>query len=427
MNPLAKGLLLLLCVVSIVVFTWRNHKYFYQTPIDFLIFAQAGKNFEASGQLYQRSDDYEKSYHPSAAIFKFPPAYQLLVKPFRQIPAEYRHVVMRLSFTAMYVLSLLLVYCYFVREIAPATTERFYFGAGLLVTGMWFMPFFESIRWLLTEIPFLLIFFGSFLLLIRSGRWPQLTAGVLLAFATVTKIYPAFLCSYLLIRRQKTALIGAVLGGLAFMLTALFLFDDENLFYFNTILPVLLGEDVTEKWVNLNLEKFLFIIGVIPEVTGTLFNITRLVFVSAMLLLLWRYRDRIDSRPDLVFAFILTTMFFCFPNYWPQYQIFLIIPFACLLACYLGQHRHRLLPLLLLTTLTLFIPDLLWKTVLEHVAQRDLLDLEMMAKEAWHEGTGTVLLKYSPVSWLLYFGYEYRALVPVVYWCLLALELHRRQ
>lgn len=425
-HHITRLLILVLCILSVAFFAWRNHRHFYQTPIDFLIFVHAGETFEATGELYQRSDDYKSSYHPSAAIFKFPPAYQFMVMPFTAIDAEYRHLCTRLLFTLFYLLSFFLLYRYCSEDAKLDRTGRFYLATSLIIVGCWFMPFFESIRWLLTEIPFLLVFTGSFLLLTRASKVAHASAGALLAYTATAKIYPAFMLAYLIARWRKTTIIAAIAGGTASILAGLYVFGwDENLFYLKTILPVLLNEEVTDKWVNLNAEKFLYIIGVIPDITGAFFHTLRGITVTSMFFLLYYHRHKIENCQGLVFAFIITTMFFCFPNYWPQYQIFLIIPIAFLFADCIRSKNAVLFTGISLIVCTLFIPDLLWQITLDWDVERKNLDMEVLGKEAWRDGTGSVLLKYSPVTWLLYFGYEWRAAVPIVFWIILARKLHR--
>jgi len=423
------GLCIIASVASIAVFSWRNHESFYQNPIDFLIFLRAGEIYNETGQLYQRSDNYADKYHPSAAIFKFPPAFQFFMMPFEKLsnigllPGVDLHIFTRLLMTGMYVVSLLLLFFTLSKALDLSGEKLLYFFTFLTVTSLWFMPFFESIRWLLTEIPLLLLFIGCFLLLRRNH---SLAAGALLGYAFSAKIYPIFLLGYPLAQKNKRALIGFIATVVIVLLLAITVYGiGEHLFYFNNILPVLLNEPVTDKWVNLNIEKWLFVIGILPKVTGTVFYITRLLFVGALGYLLYKHPHATQKQEHLIFSLFITTMFFCFPNYWPQYQIFLIIPVAYLGGFFIAHRCKKQFFLLTIVILSLCIPDLLWRQVLDWEVIYRGLDIEVIGKESYANGNGITMLKYAPLTWLTYYLYEYRALAPVVLWFLLTAQLRK--
>jgi len=442
MASLRKKIIIALCIItsvaSIAVFSWRNHETFYQNPIDFLIFLRAGEIYNETGQLYQRSDNYADKYHPSAAIFKFPPAFQFFMMPFEKLsnmgllPGVDLHIFTRLLMTGMYIVSLLLLFFTLSKALDLSGEKQLYFFTFLTLTSMWFMPFFECIRWLLTEIPLLLLFIGSFLLL-RKNRFPanntgagDLGAGALLGYAFSAKIYPIFLLGYPLAQKNRRALIGFIATVVIVLLLALAVFGiDEHLFYFNNIFPALLNEPVTDKWVNLNIEKWLFIIGILPKVTGTVFYITRLWFVGALGYLLYKHPHAAQKQEHLVFSLFITTMFFCFPNYWPQYQIFLIIPIAYLGGFFIAHHCKKQFLLLIIVIFSLCIPDLLWRQVLNLETIYRGLDIEAIGKESYANGNGITMLKYAPLTWLTYYLYEYRALAPVILWFLQIRQLKK--
>lgn len=188
---------------------------------------------------------------------------------------------------------------------------------------------------------------------------------------------------------------------------------------------LLLLDAVSDKWTNLNLEKFLFITGFIPEVTGHIFTVMRLAFICGLLSCLFMYRATLSKNIFLFFAFFITTLSLCFPNYWPQYQIFLIIPLTWLTANAIKHHDRISMTLLTLVTLPLLIPELLWQEVLEWDAMRHELDVEIIGRESYLNGAGITLLKYSPRTWVIYYLYEYRALTPVVLWILQVLQIRK--
>src|SRR5690606_25514226 len=85
----------------------------------------------------------------------------------------------------------------------------------------------------------------------------------------------------------------------------------------------------------------------------------------AFWVILARHHKQLREHPLLAFSFFICTMFFCFPNYWPQYQIYLIIPVAYLLANYLKTPPKRICAISLgIAILTLFIPHNLWQNPL---------------------------------------------------------------
>ena len=415
------ALLIVITLASLFTFALRNQRGFYQIPIDFLIFIRSNETFKATGQLYERAENYADKYHPSAAIYKFPPAFQLMIKPLLLLPANINaQLFMRSLLTGMYVLSLCLLFFYLKQHLQLKGEQTLVYACLLTSIGCWFMPFFESIRWLLVEIPLLLLFITSFLLSTKKGL-ASVLSGALLAYAACAKIYPLFLLGYplylALLQKNRNLLWGFVAGCLLTLAAALSVFGlGEHLFYLQHIVPTLLHEPITEKWVNLNLEKFLFVTGVIPEISGHAFTIIRLVFLSGLLAVLWLYRQTLAKHHFLVFSLFITTMFFCFPNYWPQYQVFLLVPVAYLLGSSIKNQSHTALVWLLVIVTPLFVPDLLWQSILDWDITRQGLDIEMIGKEAYLQGNNLTLLKYSPATWLFYYLYEYRALVPVALW-----------
>jgi len=397
---LGKILLLIALLLSVTAFGYRVYSDYYQMPIDYLIFLKSARDFQETGKLYQRTENYEQKYGPSSAIYKFPPPFQLAFVPLAKLPRE----VNQLSFIkplliGMYLLSLFILYRH-IREIMLLTGEqRFYFLSALLITASWFMPFFESLRWLLAEIPILLFLMAGFLLE-RKGKLGSYISGTAIAFLACIKIYPAFMAGNLLREKNYPALAGLITGGFTVLLLSIYVFGiDEHIFYADNILPVLLNEPVISKWVNLNLEKFIYSLGLIPEVTGTIFSINRIVIISIFLGLLLKHHNRLLKNQFLAFSFFISTMFFCFPNYWPQYQIYLIIPLGYLMASYLKNPNHGIwLSLLILATFVLFIPDNLWKNSL--ILHSQILSI---------------------ISIVLY---ETRSLSTLIIWVLIAREIH---
>jgi len=187
-SSFAPALAIVLALASLASFAYRNHRDFYQTPIDFLVFVHANQHFHQSGQLYQRAADYADKYHPTAAIYKFPPAFELMIEPLLRLPPAWNtHVFTRLLLTGMYAVSVLILFFYLTKHLALKKEALLYFSSLLTIIACCFMPFFECIRWLLAEIPLLLLFTIAFLLA-RKTLLPSLLSGALMAFAACVKI-----------------------------------------------------------------------------------------------------------------------------------------------------------------------------------------------------------------------------------------------
>lgn len=421
------GLLLCIALVSSATFVYRLQENFYETPLDFLIFLKAAKNYQLTGELYQRAENYQDKYHPSAAIFKFPPPFELALLPLTQVPRDIDLLlILKSLLTGMYFLSIVLVFLHLKKTLGLAPEKQVTLASLMAITSFWFMPYFESIRWLLTEIPLLLLFVVSFLLL-QGEKKSSFVSGALLAYASCIKIYPVFMAVILLLKKSKAALIGFFIGATAVMALSLAVFGiQEHLFYFGNILPVLLGEEVTSKWVNLNLEKFLFITGLISEINGHAFQVIRFLTLLALALVVIRNREALHQQPFLAFSLLISTMFFCFPNYWPQYQIYLIIPLSYLYGCYIRQNHTRLLGMTLLLAAILCVPD----TLSDHIAAVEIpwrgVDPVQLQKTAMEQGSGITFFKELPLSWAGYYLYECRSLVPLLLWFLLLREVRVR-
>ena len=149
LNPIFKAFCILLVLVSVTCLSWRVHSGFYDKPVDFLLFAASGKHFHDSGELYKRSDNLADSYHPSAAIYKFPPAFQLTIAPWYQADKTFNlHTPVKLLMLACYIASLWLLFNSLRRRYTLVSGDAFKLFTFITVAGCWLMPFFESIRWL---------------------------------------------------------------------------------------------------------------------------------------------------------------------------------------------------------------------------------------------------------------------------------------
>ena len=131
-NRVLKNILMLMCVISTLLsvasFAYRNQQSLYLTPIDFLVFLRAGQVYKENGQLYQRAGNYTDKYHPSASIFKFPPAFQLMFLPLNQFQGNVKlHIYTRLILTLFYITSIALLFTHLKIRLGLNKDQTTYF------------------------------------------------------------------------------------------------------------------------------------------------------------------------------------------------------------------------------------------------------------------------------------------------------------
>lgn len=414
------------CLLSTGFFLYRNYDGFDSKPIDFIIFASAYKKFSGSNELYKRGGDYPTLYGPSAAIYKFPPPFLFSVAPAVHLPGYINgHFIVRMLLSICYLASLLLLFLYLKDFFLLEGDRLFYFGSLYLITSCWFMPYFESIRWFLFEIPLLLFFVLAFMVWQKEIKL-SFSGGLLIGYGAAAKIYPAFMALFFIVRRDGKGLAGVVTGVLASFLLSIILFGwKEHVFYAKEILPTLLNEPVIQKHVNLNLERFFYSIGIWPEINGSLFKSVRLAVLGCLLLAFFRYREAMTRNAILLCSTLISSMYFCFPNYWPQYQIFLIIPAGFLMGIYISHNRPLMLIVLALVLFPLFFSEWAWRDILaEQILSRDL-DKDALSMIIEQYGVNSSIWNASPMAYISYFLYEIRSLTTAAIF-IMVLEQVRR-
>jgi hypothetical protein len=429
-----KNLLITLLALLSLASTWnfasRNINSFYEVPIDFLTFVKAAENFTETGELYQRVDNYPDRYHPSAVIYKFPPPYQFNTYPFANIEKTTKAMsvtVMKIFFMVCFVGTGMLLYIQAIKTFQLDDFRKIILASLITITLGNFTPFLEAIRWLIIEIPATLLLFAGFMI---TTRLPRISGAICAYFACI-KLYPVFIFGYYLYRKNIKALQGFIAACLVIGLFSLWLFGwQEHVFYLTHILPVLLNEPVILKNVNMNLEMFFYHLGIIDNITGNIHSITRLAFLVCFVFILYRSYRHLENGAFqlLTFCLFICTMFFCFPNYWPQYQVYMIIPLFTLFAYSLTlPTRPAIVNFVVLAVCVIFLctPILLWMdTMKEDLAQAGVDQMEAL-KEASEQGELVTLWKYSKAGVVYYFLYICRALVPLLCWVLLARAILR--
>lgn len=283
-------------------------------PVDMRIFASQAETFWQTGQLYQRADNVVMTYLPNAAVYKFPPPFQLYIAPWM------RHGMPPLFFEYcrwLLLAAYLLVVVMLVRlgnslmQVTPGRDDKLaamlwqmvYVGIAVLVT-LHFTPFSNALTLIAVEVIFLLLFT---LVLLTLRPYP-LFAGVLLALAATAKIYPVFLLTVLLWQRNWRALLAFAVASALVSLLALLVFGIAEVgYYTGTILPVLLAEQPVGWAENLHLVFYLFPDGISHAAARAICTALRFIFLAAWLLVLWRRQPGGARNETLVFSLALSS------------------------------------------------------------------------------------------------------------------------
>lgn len=424
-------LLLLLLLAAAAGFSLRvAAEYRGGLPVDMLIFRKAALDFWETGELYDRPEDVPREkyhihpYEPGAPIYKFPPVFQLGLAPwFRDGKAPGFFPALRSVMVGAYLLTIVLVVSVLARQfflpVNPADKKVFlrrrYFVMSAVLACCLFYPFFNAYQALVAEIPLLLLLLLFFLL----SRSLPLISGFLLAWCALVKIYPAFMGVILLYQRNFKAMVAAAVSSMLIVLFCVYYFGlDENLFYLREILPGLLGEPVILENKNLSLESWLVFHGFRQNLTGELFQLVRVLALGVFFYTLIRL-PRNDNAALYLFLLCLCLLLLCLPNYWVQYQLFLLLPFLYLLAYALASGQSGLLVLLLLC-FTVFVPDETWYGYLAAYSMSgvdvDAAELYALAAE---KGQAWLFWQYSKPALLVYAVVECRVFMPFVFFFLL--------
>jgi hypothetical protein len=209
-------------------------------------------------------------------------------------------------------------------------------------------------------------------------RFPGL-AGFLLAWLASIKLYPVFLLLYPLLTRQWRVLFSALVSGVLIAVASIVIFGlDENLFYVQHVLPVLLAEPVSEDWTemfrhttgNQAIVKVLVGYSMLPSRLPVWLNTVRLPFVFAMVVLLLKYCMRHNQQQWqslLAFGLVVLTMLICLPNIFYAYFVLLLFP-ALALAGFLWAQKKWCWLLLLVLCMSCFVVDDNWTRALAQSA-----------------------------------------------------------
>lgn len=309
---------------------------------DFPIFLRAAQRSRDGGELYEKKDD-PAHYEPNAPVYKYPPLYAALLRPFcGDDPAAVArgHLALLLVLLAATVVLL-------VRQSAATASAA---ATATLLAVFHSGPLYETLRGLQLELPLL---FLVALAAWAGVRGRERTLGAALGAAALLKIYPAFLLLPLIVARRWRALsafaVVALLLGAAGLATA---GVAENRFYWLDLLPRLLAELPARKLENVSLACLLMERGGLDASAAkqaARWIVLPLVALAIGALLRLRRVERDgggdggarDRTAGLDFAVAVPLMLLAIPNSWLNYQLLLLLPIATLLRLGLAPGAPR--------------------------------------------------------------------------------------
>ena len=327
-RPLAERLwiggLWTLALLSCLHFAALSREVWESGFFDFPIFLGHARRLLAEGILY---DPDLSRYHPSAAIYKYPPLYAVLLRPLvRSGLAEGTYFYHWLLQIGIYLVTIALA----IWTFKPQTSRWFVPAALILLLN--FAPFFETLAGLQLELPILTLLL---LCAIFFSRGMGVLAGVALGMCVMLKVYPIFLLLYFGLRARWSVVVGCAGTMVAITLGTIWVIGPEqNARYFFEILPHITGELPSYSPENATLARQLMVWrGVDPLLAKRIAQGIFLVVLAASSLVV--VRNRKLASPDLLlleFSAFVTVMLLGLTNSWLNYQLLLAIGITCALA-----------------------------------------------------------------------------------------------
>jgi hypothetical protein len=287
--------------------------------------------FRASQALHQDRPLYDvdrMSQEPFAAHYKYPPLFAALLEPLR--PLGFRR--------AARVWLVVLQACYFGAFAVLCRafrlrfrSLRFYLAS---ITVLVFQPAIDSFWNGQLDAPLLLVLAGAWAAL-ATGR--EVRAGALIAVAAMLKVYPAYMASFLLLRRRWRALASCAVSALLLGAASIVLAGwPPHIEFVARVLPV---NAATTAWVENQSLSGLFArffvdgrIGgpgketVVPAAT-VLGAVTGAAVLAATFLAGFR-----TSREGSLFCALVAALLLVLPVAWMHYEVLLLLPLFDLLA-----------------------------------------------------------------------------------------------
>lgn len=403
-------------------------------PFDHAIFSKAGEQFALTGHFYPHVTEPYPTFLPGAAVFKFPPVYQLFIAPWVKngiTPAYYRNSYLACLFA--YISGVLLL-CRFAlpkqgigeKPLSPCLTVCTI--SILISVACVFEPFYSGFLLLVGEIP---IFACCVLALVLSVRHPFFS-GVLIALAACTKLYPIFMMLYALAALDTKPRFAWLAGFassaiLLWSLTLLLFGWQEPLYYITHILPVLLHEHPMGISENLSLIFFLFPDGITHVFAENMFTVIRIITLGLLALAIIFYKKHRTATPQhdaLLYGLFITSMIICLANYWIQYEVLLLIPAVLVLTTSLQRRQPVLTMTAALLLLVLLSSQELDDTLMSAAAGPDLVSLLAKAEQ---KGYWLTMWETSPAAFVLMLLADIKPLAPYGLWVSSAWLLLQKQ
>jgi hypothetical protein len=402
---------------------------------DLQIFIAAGNRLNNNGPLYNRPDPptlptVQSVYRPSAAVFKFPPAFQLQLKPFsgsQPTRAFFRNI--RILMVIAYFAACVLIANNVLKqqEISERSTALLFAAITAIIAtssdGLKLCIFLINY-----EIPIFFLLSIAFLLSRKKG----IISGAIIGYLAATKIYPAYMATYFLATRDIKKLAAFLASIIFFCIAAYLVFGaQENSFYFREVFPTIMSEGVAQLYYNVSLG------GMLAEVSGnlkaanTIFQILRLLFtIATAVILICNLPERSGERIE-VFSILMVLMIISMPNYWQAYQVMLFPAFCIATKKVLMSPGITNSALLLLSIASMSIDINAWASTTQLPWMADGLvqpgspvaNIMEKSDQLGLHATIIALTPYYPLTGALYYLAKAKSIVPYFLWCILAQEI----
>lgn len=375
---------------------------------DLKIFIAYGQNYIETGQLYAKSEDLT-IWQPSGGIYKFPPAYQLMIVPFLKagVTPDTLLKITAFALISIYLLSIFVLISVCTSSANPlSSTSVLILGASLLI----FTPFYSAFSELAAEI---LIFGLLVAMLFTLSKKQPVCFGILLAIAVHIKVYPVLIVFYLLATRAWRSIVAFAVMAVVMLLTCISYFGlTENLYYFTTVLPVLGSEAPYPHFQNLSLEIWLENNQWIDHPDGNIQNALRLLMlaiatgISAMTLV-----KSIMYR-ELAFGIFCSGLLIWLTNYWPQYQLMLLIPFVLFWRHAMLRNSWWIYAVVFVAGLTLLTTRTGLFELVSYQVDIGMIDEAAMSLYSNSHSVPEVLFEFSLAGWCYYWLLQMNVFLP---------------
>ncbi|HQQ62407.1 MAG TPA: glycosyltransferase family 87 protein [Pseudomonadales bacterium] len=427
----------LVIIPAFVYFCFQIRAVYLHGYFDLPIFMQAVIGHFTSGEIYRRGEDLVSLYKPGAIVFKFPTPYLFpFVTGFDG--KGFNVNTFSQGFTGVALMLYASTIVFSIRQVfiavpgSVSNSRRFVFLSGAIVFACLYVPFFRVLGGTGGEN---FIIAAAVLAFVCMRRWPWFS-GFLFAYLAAAKLYPVFLLVYPLLKKQWSVLVYAAISFVLIVLCAIWFFGwDENIFYVKQILPVLLGEPVSEDWTealnhstgNFGIVKVFCTYGLLPNRFIVWLNVIRLPMIACICwLMLARARVRdVGWYDTLCFALVVTTMLVSLPNFFYSYLILLIFPIIVLGGFLFEKRFYGLLALFLLSVSCLLVDD---GWLLPIVQQNHIMDpvgemATIMQQEVSQHGPLYYVFMHFPLAFALIMMGKATQFMTVFVWLSLFLAL----